>query len=164
MVCLEDKRLMSFEWFKTDTENKKQLFRRKIMETKRNRGFTLVEILIVVVILGILAAIVIPQFTDAATEASQANLVTNLQTLRSQIALYRIQHVDADPDTSTLALFTTDMVPDYMQSIPLNPLSAPAALSLSAGAGAAAANDTHWYFDTTTHIMHANDSVISYGL
>lgn len=137
-------------------------FRRKIMETKRNRGFTLVEILIVVVILGILAAIVIPQFTDAATEASNANLVTNLQTLRSQIALYRIQHVDADPDTSSLANFDADMVPDYMQSIPLNPLSAPAALSLSTGAGDAAANDTHWYFDETTHIMHANDSAASY--
>jgi len=162
MVSLEDKRLMSFEWFKTDTENKKQLFRRKIMETKRNRGFTLVEILIVVVILGILAAIVIPQFTDAATEASQANLVTNLQTLRSQIALYRIQHVDTDPDTSTLLLFTADMVPDYMQAIPLNPLST-GVLSLSTGAGAAAANDTHWYFDETTHIMHANDSAASYA-
>ena len=40
----------------------------KKMKAKRS-GFTLVEILIVVVILGILAAIVIPQFTEASTEA-----------------------------------------------------------------------------------------------
>ncbi|MHC4363321.1 MAG: type IV pilin protein, partial [Planctomycetota bacterium] len=41
---------------------------------KAQSGFTLVEILIVVVILGILAAIVIPQFTDASTEAKMSSL------------------------------------------------------------------------------------------
>ncbi len=60
-------------------------------------GFTLVEILIVVVILGILAAIVIPQFTEASTEAKLSSLCTDLQTLRSQIELYKIQHNDVPP-------------------------------------------------------------------
>ena len=58
------------------------------------RGFTLVEILIVVVILGILAAIVIPQFTQASTEAKTNSLCSDLQTLRSQIELYKVQHND----------------------------------------------------------------------
>ncbi len=52
---------------------------------RARHGFTLIEILIVVVILGILAAIVIPQFTDAAAEASRSNLQSQLQTLRSQL-------------------------------------------------------------------------------
>ena len=60
-------------------------------------GFTLVEILIVVVILGILAAIVIPQFTDASTEAKTSSLCSDLQTVRSQLELYKIQHNDAIP-------------------------------------------------------------------
>lgn len=60
-------------------------------------GFTLVEILIVVVILGILAAIVIPQFTDASTEAKTSSLCSDLQTVRSQIELYKIQHNDVIP-------------------------------------------------------------------
>jgi len=60
-------------------------------------GFTLVEILIVVVILGILAAIVIPQFTDASTEAKLSSLCSDLQTVRSQIELYKIQHNDNPP-------------------------------------------------------------------
>lgn len=61
------------------------------------RGFTLVEILIVVVILGILAAIVIPQFTQASTEAKTNSLCSNLQTLRSQIELFKVQHNDVPP-------------------------------------------------------------------
>jgi len=61
------------------------------------KGFTLVEILIVVVILGILAAIVIPQFTGASTEAKESSLVSNLQSIRSQIELFKIQHNDILP-------------------------------------------------------------------
>src|SRR5206468_11496053 len=61
------------------------------------KGFTLIEILIVVIILGILAAIVIPQFTNASKDAKQASLVTMVQSLRSQIALFKLQHNDRLP-------------------------------------------------------------------
>jgi general secretion pathway protein G len=55
-------------------------------------GFTLVEILVVVSLLSILAAVVIPKFTDASDEAMESALVTNLQLIRNQIDLYRHQH------------------------------------------------------------------------
>src|SRR6187399_2585570 len=60
-------------------------------------GFTLVEILIVVIILGILAAIVIPQFTNASQDARKNSLTSQLQTMRSQIELYKLQHLDQLP-------------------------------------------------------------------
>ena len=63
----------------------------------RKSGFTLIEILIVVIILGILAAIVIPQFSSASNDARRSNVQTTAQTLRSQIALYRLQHADKLP-------------------------------------------------------------------
>ena len=44
----------------------------------RKTGFTLVEILIVVIILGILAAIVIPQFTNASQDAIESALLSQL--------------------------------------------------------------------------------------
>ena len=62
-------------------------------------GFTLVEILIVVIILGILAAIVIPQFTSASQDARKNSLTSQLQTLRSQLELYKLQHLDQLPTT-----------------------------------------------------------------
>ena len=65
----------------------------------RKSGFTLIEILIVVIILGILAAIVIPQFTNASQDARMNSLTSQLQTLRSQIELYRLQHLGELPPT-----------------------------------------------------------------
>ena len=56
------------------------------------RGFTLVELLIVVIILAILAAIIIPQFSTATDDAKLAAMDTNLNALRSAIELYRVQH------------------------------------------------------------------------
>src|SRR5436309_15994207 len=71
-----------------------------VMKTRKS-GFTLVEILIVVIILGILAAIVIPQFTNASQDARESALLSQLQTLRSQIELYKLQHKDVLPDLVT---------------------------------------------------------------
>jgi len=44
------------------------------------------------VILGILAAIVIPQFTSASESAKSSSLSSQLQTIRSQLELYQVQH------------------------------------------------------------------------
>lgn len=106
---------------------------------KTRSGFTLVEILIVVVILGILAAIVIPQFTQASTEARESSLVSNLQTIRSQIELYKIQHNDDPPtnaasfvaqmtgltdiDGVAAALPGVGVFGPYLQKIPVNPFT-----------------------------------------
>jgi len=68
---------------------------------KTRHGFTLVEVLIVVVILGILAATVLPQFNLSTSDSQEAALVQNLQILRSQIDLYRFQHSGDYPGEGT---------------------------------------------------------------
>jgi len=68
----------------------------RIRRTSRD-GFTLIEIMIVVIILGILASVAIPQFSNASTEAREATLKEDLRYLRTQIGAYKIQHRDAAP-------------------------------------------------------------------
>ena len=140
---------------------------------KARSGFTLVEILIVVVILGILAAIVIPQFTEASTEAKTSSLCTDLQTMRSQIELYKIQHNDNLPGSGGATFVQamtgyTDITgavvgapgPNvygpYVQQIPTNPFNDLSAIREDGAA--AGANSDGWRFDTTTGAFQADDS------
>ena len=62
------------------------------MHTQKRRGFTLIEVLIVVVILGILAATVLPQFTTANSDAKESALIQDLQAIRAQIHAYKFSH------------------------------------------------------------------------
>lgn len=69
------------------------------MKTRYNdqKGFTLIEILIVVILLGILATIIIPQVSVSSTDAKVNALKTNLGNLRSAIELYYYQHGNKYP-------------------------------------------------------------------
>jgi len=148
---------------------------KKGQKMKAKSGFTLVEILIVVVILGILAAIVIPQFTDAAMEAKESRLRTELQTMRSQLELYKVQHNDYLPGNAasgyTAVSFTaaltgqtdvhgqtgTDYGP-YMQSLPTNPFNDKSTVE-EAAVDQTAGDDTYgWWFNNVTGAFGANDT------
>lgn len=67
------------------------------MKSRRRSAFTLIEMLIVIVIMAVLAATVIPQFTTTSDDAKASTLAYNLHTLRSQIELYRLHHDGANP-------------------------------------------------------------------
>ena len=113
------------------------------------RGFTLVEILIVVIILGILAAIVIPQFTNASNDARSNSTASTLQTIRSQIELFKIQHTDVPPASTaiwtvlggktnvadTTQAVATGTFGPYVQSTPVNPINGKSTFTTSAAAG-----------------------------
>ena len=144
--------------------------------TGKTSGFTLVEILIVVIILGILAAIVIPQFTNASQDARKSNLTSQLQTIRSQLELAKLQHLDnPSPDLNTGAanpwdqlttqtddtyLVTGNLGP-YLTAPPSNPLNGGTLVVINSGAtepvfGAASgatstpATSTGWVYYTPT--------------
>ncbi len=136
----------------------------------RNKGFTLVEILIVVIILGILAAIVIPQFTEASNDARESSLASDLQTMRSQLELYKVQHLERSPavdetgaaDTANFIARLTGRTDQdgkinaagkygpYLQKFPTNPFASANKDQVSFGATNPADGTFGWWFDTAT--------------
>jgi len=79
---------------RTDAATRPRSSRRRHL---RPAAFTMIELLIVVVILGILATIVIPQFSSASVNAKESALKDDLRYLRTQIVVYRAQHHDCPP-------------------------------------------------------------------
>lgn len=65
--------------------------------SRHDSGFTLVEMLIVVIILGILAMIIIPQISISTDDAKLSSLQTNLSAMRGAIELYFHHHNGAYP-------------------------------------------------------------------
>jgi prepilin-type N-terminal cleavage/methylation domain-containing protein len=57
----------------------------------RKKGFTLVELMIVIAIIGLLAAIALPKFSDVTSQAKAANVQGNLANVRTSIGLYYAQ-------------------------------------------------------------------------
>jgi general secretion pathway protein G len=127
----------------------------------RPTAFTLVEILIVVVILGILAAIIVPQFGHASQDSRISSVQSTLQSLRRQVELFKAEH-DGTPPQTTSGLWsvlmsrsdTSETTVDlpvgtahgpYLATLPVNPINGMSAVSTNAGPD----TTSGWYYTWT---------------
>ena len=143
------------------------------------KGFTLVEILIITMLIGILAMIIVPKMISATDDARESALETDLQMLRRQINLYQAQHGGRSPhvnelnqtDTANMQarlLQKTDergkLDPSgargpYLTEWPENPFATPAvAATLTVGKSETPPRDgsSGWYFSRLSLIIYPN--------
>ena len=87
------------------------------MFTKKRKGFTLIELIVVVAILGILAAIAVPRFASTQTNAKNKAHNANVRTIESAVSVYVANTNTPLDDMDDISV----LVPNYLQAVPANP-------------------------------------------
>ena len=86
---------------------------------------SLIEVIIIATVLAVASVEVVPRFTEATEKSRTEELIEELQMMRSQLALYRVQHGDCLPPTCSLNSFKsamttrTDECGPYIHEIPV---------------------------------------------
>lgn len=88
-----------------------------IRKARAERGFTLVEIMIVVLIIGILLAIAVPNFVRARESSRAKACVSNLKQIDAAKEQWAMDNNKSDGATCQM----TDLVPNYIKSTPSCP-------------------------------------------
>ena len=142
---------------------------------QRRAAFTLIEVLIVVIIMAVLAATIIPQFSSSTQDAKESSLKFNLHTIRSQIEMYRLHHNGKLPSFDNFVKQMTEksdvngtqtgtlLYGPYIQGeIPRNPFNASNVIVKVAAAGTepttVVSGGAGWQYDETTGGFYPNNS------
>lgn len=117
--------------------------------------------MVVVLILGILAAVVVPQISNAGADARTTNLRTTLANVRTQLAIFKAQHNETSPTvTAVWTLLTTrsdsteansasptgTKTGPYLMNVPANPFN-----NLTGATSAPTDAAAGWYYDPTAN-------------
>lgn len=130
------------------------------------RAFSLIELVIVIVIIGIIAAIAVPRMSSAADNASLKSVIGSQSALQKAVDLYTVEHEGvlphigaADAKTFYFRLLrtsdldgsineSTGIYGPYINGIPVNPINGKNAIRR--GGAAAGANTHGWRYDTVS--------------
>ncbi len=129
-------------------------FSRQRQTNVARKGFTLVELVVVILVLGIIAAIAAPKMFDTAGNARTNSAISSMAIVRDAIELHRAQIGVYPGDAGTEADFTSDMTAFLKGPFPSNPLTDAAGdrtVSVqTSGAALTASGPQDWKYDNTT--------------
>lgn len=127
----------------------------------RRRGFTLIELVVVVLILGIISAVAAPRMFNTMTSAKQNSARQSCQIVRAAIEMYRSQDpLNGNPPTpSTLALSLAPFLKGPFPAAPIGINAGSLAVGASTGTTGLTATSTGegWIYNATTGDFGLND-------
>jgi MSHA pilin protein MshA len=130
---------------------------------QKQEGFTLIELVIIIVVLGILAAVAIPKYQDITSEAKASSAKGALGSLRSGISIY---YANAAVKTGTATWPPIDSLRNVgtvmIQSMPANPFqtatSAPDSIVTGVTKGVVVGTRGGWAYKASTGEIWPNTS------
>jgi general secretion pathway protein G len=152
--------------------------RTSAMSKNARNAFTLIEVLIVVIIMAVLAATIIPQFSTSTKDAKTSGLNFNLHTVRSQLEMYKENHLGKYPPAANTADFKNQMCsktnqdttvdatngaygPYVQGDIPANPFNNGNTVVIISGSAvptAATGSTDGWQYNPTQGYFYPNNS------
>lgn len=131
-----------------------QKMKRVNAQNPARRGFTLVELVVVVLVLGIIASVAAPKMFDTAGDARTNATIQSLSVVRNAIELHRAQVGSLPGNAGTEADFKADLEPFLSGPFPANKLSAAAndaTVSVQTTGNALSVSGAHdWRYDNAS--------------
>lgn len=103
----------------------------KLKQRNKNLGFTLIEIMVVIVIMGIMAALVVPRVMSSTDDARKAAAVTDIKAMTDALKMYKLhnlnyptqqQGLDALVNKPTISPIPKNYTPGgYLEKLPKDP-------------------------------------------
>ena len=137
----------------------------RYFQSTNQRGFTLIELVIIIVILGILAAVAIPRYQDITAQAKEASCRGALGGLRSGVSIWYANRA-VTTGTATWPTVAQVAAPDTVmaQSIPKNPYqlatNAPDSIVTGVTKGVIVGTRGGWAYNATTGQIWPNTSSV----
>jgi len=134
---------------------------------KGSQGFTLIELMIVVAIIGILAAIAIPRFGQMLEKSKEGQTKGNLNSIHSAASIYYSDQKGIWPTTlSANPSYSFSMYLDYLGPVKASGYYVPGAVSptgavvaMTTNGGTPNSSATGWLYDSTNGSMYVNSTV-----
>jgi type II secretion system protein G len=104
---------------------------RYLRRLKNQKGFTLVELMVVVVIIGVLVAIIVPIYGNVSANAKERACDANVRTLSGAAAMYHAEHGTWPADPAAL------VAADFLQEEPVCPVDEDATYTIDQDNGVA---------------------------